>query len=602
VTSNRRRPRTGARFALLGVLGFVAFLFSLPEPKTSAADAEAEPFPSGSFAVVDALVFDGEAFREGADVLVEAGRVKAIGPDLELPDGLPRVDGHGRTLLPGLIDAHVHSFGSARADALRYGVTTLLDQFTHPQALAEARRERETIGPADGADLFSAGFLATTPGGHGTEYGIEVPTLTGPGEAAAWVDARIAEGSDWIKIVYDDASAFGIDGFTTLRRETMAALVAAAHARGRKAVVHVARRSDALEALEAGADGLVHVWVDETIDEADAARFAEAGVFVTPTFAVNASVAGDTGHRALLEGPADGRLSAAQRASLTREFPPRPSSVASLEVCFEAVRRLHAAGVRLLAGTDAPNPGTAFGISLHRELQQLQRAGLSAAEALAAATSAPADAYGIADRGRLAPGQLGDLLLVEGDVRDGLEATLRAVAVWKDGALADLVPPAEPGAAAPARPERPRSLGSFDAGGSPGWVPTTDSVMGGASSVALAVEQGALAVRGQVKPGFAFPWSGAAVALSEGAAADLSDLAELRFRARGGGPARVLLIVPGNPGPPPSLPFEAGATWGEVSLRLADFPGDRSRVQAIAFVAGPAPGAFELWLDDVELR
>src|SRR5699024_7096913 len=76
----------------------------------------------------------------------------------------------------------------------------------------------------------------------------------------------------------------------------------------------------------------------------------------------------------------------------------------------ENVRRLHAAGVRILAGTDAPNPGLVFGASLHRELQLLVRAGLAPAEALVAATTAPAELFGL-DRGRLRVGAPADLLL-----------------------------------------------------------------------------------------------------------------------------------------------------------------------------------------------
>src|SRR5699024_3472014 len=75
---------------------------------------------------------------------------------------------------------------------------------------------------------------------------------------------------------------------------------------------------------------------------------------------------------------------------------------------------LHAAGVRILAGTDAPNPGLVFGASLHRELQLLVCAGLPPAEALVAATTAPAELFGL-DRGRLRVGAPADLLLVDGD-------------------------------------------------------------------------------------------------------------------------------------------------------------------------------------------
>jgi len=95
------------------------------------------------------------------------------------------------------------------------GTVTELDMFTDHRFAASMRAE-QAAGKADGrADLFSAGTLVTAPKGHGTEYGMDIPTITAPGEAQAFVDARIAEGSDWIKIVYDDGHEYGIS-FATI--------------------------------------------------------------------------------------------------------------------------------------------------------------------------------------------------------------------------------------------------------------------------------------------------------------------------------------------------------------------------------------------------
>ena len=85
---------------------------------------------------------------------------------------------------------------------------------------------------------------------------------------------------------------------------------------------------------------------------------------------------------------------------------------------MENVPRLRAAGVRLVAVTDAPNPGTGAGISMHGELWLLSRAGLGSAEALTAATSVAADAFGVADREGIAEGHLADLVLVRGDLEE----------------------------------------------------------------------------------------------------------------------------------------------------------------------------------------
>ena len=413
--------------AAIGAAVFVGVFMTLPVPDPP--DPPGGPLPETNFAVVDVTVFDGEEFRPHRDVRVEDGRIRAVGQRLRLPDDLPRVDGRGHTLLPGLIDAHTHTYGMALSDSLRFGVTTVFDQFTQPSFAAAKRPARESLARADEADLFSAGNLATAPGGHGTQFGVPVETLTSPGEAPAFVAARKEEGADWIKIVWEDGGTFGAD-IPTLDRETIAAVIEAAHAEELLAVIHVSTLEHSLAALDMGIDGLVHVWGDEVVSEADAARFAEAGVFVIPTLSVRLAAAGDSMGPELLAETRPEDVSGMQRETLSQTF---PRTVGTSEAAVESVRRLHAAGVRILAGTDAPNPGTGFGISMHGELRLLRRAGLSVAEALAAATGNPADAFGVTDRGRLERGRIADLLLVAGDLESDLTRSAAIAGVWKDG-------------------------------------------------------------------------------------------------------------------------------------------------------------------------
>ena len=276
-TSERPLWRRDPLVAAAGIAVFVGVLATLPVPEP--ADPPGGPLPETNFAVVDVTVFDGEQFLPHRDVWVEEGRIRGVGARLNLPEGLPRVDGRGHTLLPGLIDAHSHSFGSALSDALRFGVTTVLDQFTAPMLARGKRRARETLGRGGEADLFSAGNLATAPGGHGTQFGVPVATLTSAAEAPNFVAAREEEGSDWIKIVWEDGSIIGRTGRRSRRSS----------------------RKHGLAALEMGVDGLVHAWSDEVISEEDARQFAEARVFVVPTLSVQVAAAGDSMGPALLE-------------------------------------------------------------------------------------------------------------------------------------------------------------------------------------------------------------------------------------------------------------------------------------------------------------
>ena len=480
---------------------------TLPVPGDAAAPAQEAP--AESFAVVDVTLFDGEAFRRNQDVWVEDGKVRRVGARLRLPDDLPRVDGRGHTLLPGLIDGHVHTFGGTLGDALRFGVTSVLDQFTDPGLLAGARTARDDIARTGEADLFSAGMLATAPGGHGTQFGMAVEPLTGPEGAAAWVRARKEEGSDWIKIVSEDGGAYRGE-IPSLERETIAALIAAAHAEELLAVVHVSDLEAALEAVSLGADGLVHTWFDAAISEDDARGFARAGVFVVPTLSVIMGLFGDSTGLRVLDETDDSLVSPMQRQTLSNRF--QMPEGADGGAALENVRRLHAAGVRIVAGTDAPNPGTATGLSMHGELRLLERAGLESHEVLAAATSAAAEAFGIPERGRIAEGYIADLLLVRGDLEGDVSRSADIVTIWKDGypVVREAATTAVAPEIAPA-PEGPVVVDfedGLDSGFGFGWQVTTDAMNGGASTADLAVEDGALVVRGETRTGFAFPLGG----------------------------------------------------------------------------------------------
>ena len=618
--SMKRSAGPGAAAAAVFVVTLTA-LTALAGPVApggaGAAGGQDGAMPEGSFAVTGVKVFDGGAFLPDHDVWVEDGRVRAVGPALDLPDGLARVDGAGRTLVPGLIDGHVHTFGSTLNGAVRFGVTSVLDQFTHPALAASKRAARETLARGDEADLFTAGMLATAAGGHGTQFGVPVEPVAGPAEAEDWVRARRAEGSDWIKIVYEDGSTHGAD-IPSLDGGTIRALVAAAHAEGLLAVVHMSTLAHALEVVDLGADGLVHVWGDAVVDEAQAARIAEAGTFVVPTLSVVTAMSGDGIGRELLEDAGGAPLSRLQRETLANRFPDlgdearAAAPAARGATAIENVRRLHAAGVRLLAGTDAPNPGTAPGISMHGELRLLRRAGLSGAEVLAAATSTPAAIFGLDDRGRIEAGRIADLVLVDGDLEADVSASSRIAAVWKDGYRVERGID-EGTSAAPAAPDT-TLISDFEAGVGAsfgvGWQVTTDRLQGGASTAALSASGGALRVEGEVAAagsGFAFPWSGAIYypGAQPMQPVDFSGREMLRFRVRGDGRSYLAMLFSGGAaaGVPPIVPFTAPEDWTVVAIPLARFPSATPNlIGGLAFVATAPAGAFSFELDDVEIR
>lgn len=186
-------------------------------------------------------------------------------------------------------------------------------------------------------------------------------------------------------------------------------------AAGLRAIAHVIGAKDAAIALDAGIDGLAHLYTDagpdDSLAEDLAAKVAAHGAYVVSRLAYIEVITG---------------ASQEERGSI----PVHPQGVTN---ALHAARTLHQAGVPLLAGTDATPFAPVHGESLHRELRLLAEAGLSAEEALAAATSLPARHFGLADRGRIAPGLRADLLLVDGDPTTDITATSAIAGIWRRG-------------------------------------------------------------------------------------------------------------------------------------------------------------------------
>lgn len=608
-------PECLAAGALCAVIGLAVTL----RPDARAAEAAKPPVPTATdagFAVRGARVFDGTRDLGVATVVVRDGRIQAVAADAALPTGLPVIDGRGKTLLPGFIDAHVHAWGDAQRDMARFGVTTGFDMHGVAERLPALRAQRESTATAGQADLWAAGVAITAPGGHGTQYGFPVPTVDADTDVDAFIGARVDEGADFIKLIVEDMSAYGgARRLPTLTSAQVAAVIAAAHQRDRIAVAHVAKQEDARQAVGAGIDGLVHVFTDTVADDAFVAAARERGAFVVPTLAVVASMAGSGEGKALAaDAHLEPMLTAEQTGTLASDF--GANNPQRLQRALDSVRRLHAAGVDILAGSDAPNPGTAQGASLHHELALLVRAGLSAAQALSAATALPARRFGIADRGRIAPGQRADLVLVDGDPLRDIAATRAIAMVWKNGRRVER--DARTAALASETAPAQTRIADFDGDavdarfGS--WQPTTDAMAGGASVVhhVLAVggaggSRGALRVSGDVKPGFAHPWAGVMFfpAAQPMQPVDLSARTELVFQARGDGRTYHAMLFSGASvqGMPSLQPFVAGPEWAEVRLPLSAFQGaDLSRLRGIAFTAGAPHGAFEFRIDAVEIR
>ncbi|WIV54091.1 amidohydrolase family protein [Amycolatopsis nalaikhensis] len=396
-------------------------------------------------AITGARVFDGEKTLGVRTVVLDGRKIRAVGG--EAPEGAEVVDGRGATLLPGLIDAHVHSAPGSLALALRFGVTTELEM----QGM-NTRENRAHITEDDTvADVRSAGFGITPPGGHPSELMPEgfrpagdlppvlplMPFSTTPEEAAAYVPQLLARGSDYIKFMIDDGSVEGHPGLPMLDQATLDAGVAEAKKYGALTVAHTLTLEATRMAVEAGVDGLVHVFMDRPHITEIVDLIAEAGMFVVPCVCLDASMMGITGGDLADDPRVARRLDDKWEKTLRSSYNRYPQG--RLDDVLATVRALAEAGVDLLAGTDASMAetffgGLAHGASLHQELQYLVAAGLTPSQALRAATATTARRFGLTDRGRIAEGLRADVLLVDGDPTTNIGDTLSTRAIWRRGA------------------------------------------------------------------------------------------------------------------------------------------------------------------------
>lgn len=384
-----------------------------------------------------ARVFDGESVHENTDVLVVDQTIAQVGPGIEAPAGAEVIDGAGKTLLPGLIDAHTHAKPPSLQMALAFGVTTELDMFSDPDFMVQQKADAQARN--DMADVRTAMTGVTVEGGFangfvGPFFDKPFPVLESAEHADEFVAARVAEGADYIKIMVEDGAALGLE-FPDLTEEAVKAVVHAAHKRGKMTVAHAMTLHSALRAVRAGIDGLVHLFSDEEPTDEEVAEFVASGVFVVPTLSVLQSL---HGHTCAAHFTSDDRakpyLTDSWSDNLLESWHvPAPGS---FDFGKNVTRRLYEAGVDVLGGTDVCTPGVpgiAHGVSMHGELELLVEAGLTPVAALRASTYLNAKRFSLDDRGVIAEGKQADLLLVEGDPTTNIQDTLSIVGVWRRG-------------------------------------------------------------------------------------------------------------------------------------------------------------------------
>jgi imidazolonepropionase-like amidohydrolase len=443
----------------------------------------AVPYAAGATAKVTAIVgatvlhpeLEGEAaVAHDNTILVAGNRIAAVGPaaGVRIPRGATVIDAHGKWVIAGLIDSHVHFFQSGelytRPDVVDLGALT-------PYA-EEVRRNQARLPQTFRVYLASGVTSAADVGGPFWNFDVRdaarksaaAPRVatTGPlismvarpqldlgdppiiriesPEAARELVAReLQRKPDYIKVWYihrpdDDLAA---------QEATVRATGDATHAAGLRLAVHATELLVAKSALRAGADYLVHSVQDEPVDDEFIALARSHHILYCPTLFVVA------GYGYALSGlwqPTEAEQRLADPEVLARLRIPEGTPADKLpermrkllaehrepalpEVAMGNLLKVWNAGITVVMGTDAGNIGTVHGPSAFREMELMQRAGLTPLQVLKSATVNGALTMGVPDLGSIAPGKLADLVVLDADPLADLANLSRASYVFRDG-------------------------------------------------------------------------------------------------------------------------------------------------------------------------
>ena len=364
--------------------------------------------------------------RDRMTVLIQGGRIAAVGPDREIsvPRGAETPDVRGMAVLPGLIDCHVHLCLGAEADVVRTieqeapalttlkasqfarqtveaGFTTVRDVGCRDHSIF-ALKQAIADGLLPGPRIVAAGLAICMTGGHARFIGREAD---GPVEVVTAVREQLAAGAEVIKFI---ASGGVLTPGTSpdcaqMTPEELAAGMSEARRAGRRVAAHAHGADGMKNAIKAGTHSIEHATL---MDEEAAGLMREYGVFMVPTLSALATTA------------ACGLACGIPESALTKA----KSMQARHEASFKKAAR---AGIKVALGTDAGTPFNYHGENA-QELERMVALGMAPMEAIVAATSAAAALLGFSHTlGTIEPGKDADLLVVDGN-------PLKRVAVLRD--------------------------------------------------------------------------------------------------------------------------------------------------------------------------
>jgi imidazolonepropionase-like amidohydrolase/ABC-type multidrug transport system permease subunit len=424
---------------------------------------------SGSFLIRGCRIFIGDGrVVESGGVLVKKGKIEEVFEgETPTSDTLKAtlIEASGKTLLPGLIDTHVHLGAPAAvyesgkdyapekimpralAAQLYSGVTTVKSVGDGIDDVLKVRA-KVASGEQIGASLYVCGPMFTTEGGHGTEFFEGMPEAMKRLALQQWV--RLPRSADEARQQVRELKAAGVDGikvileaglagqlFNRLDVQLLRAVADEARAQTLPVVVHTGSSQDISDALRAGANGIEHGSTRDRVPDDLLMSMAKAGVSYDPTLCVVEAFSkvgaqpDDLLSRSLVQQVVPSRLLENTRKALRSDKMSvllerlKPFGM-GLEQAKENLKRAYQAGVPLVTGSDAGNLLVFHGPSLHRELQLWVDAGIPPAAALRSATYNAARLLRMDSQiGSIQKGRDADVLLVDGNPLEDITATER---------------------------------------------------------------------------------------------------------------------------------------------------------------------------------
>jgi imidazolonepropionase-like amidohydrolase len=404
---------------------------------------------TGVLALTNVRLIDGTGHDPSGNmaIIIDGNRIKNVGLVTSYPDNTNVVDLRGLTVMPGLIDCHLHlggltidqpgkaigkvsfidmasffwdylrNYAHRRRLAIENGVTTIRSAGDHYPHIIRLR-DKIAAGKLSGPRIFAPGPIITAPGGHpagtiykGNRYIIEnaVRQIADVNTAREEVRRLVEGGVDCIKAIYSDINPVDITHkVPRLSLDILEALADETHRHNLRLMVHTGTPQESMDAIRAGADSIEHGILPgaNSFDFNDdlIKIMLDKGIFFIPTLSI--AWANKNAYPAVFTG-------------LKRTF-----------------KKLHDAGVNIAAGTDSGTPGVVIGKGLHKELEIMVEAGISPMEAIIAATRNAADNVAKASElGTIESGKLADVIAVSGDPLKDIRNTREIKLVIREGEI-----------------------------------------------------------------------------------------------------------------------------------------------------------------------